>query len=346
MEFSRPIPGRCVFCEKDGDVVGVPGSMVCVAGSKGLPHAHGACDLCSYALRHAWQRAQGERVVAVSPHLVRTYALVPRLRKGRSASDVSGYEFLIDHLDLDGRLPSADFLPPGGLFPWLGKQYGVVTWEETTRRCYLGYDGRADFAEVVFAWAWGRDPRAAVKSIFQDFAYLLAEPSADAGFYLGVKAAFEALLWRQEVEGDEAAPCVLVREPAMRYLGSQARRGGGRDDGEGDDSTMVEIYRSAMSPEEIKVVAFVLGAEERRREAAKAAAPDIPLEKAREEVPDAAVEDEVVVGDESGRVDDEVVSGSGGDVGGQQTVARSPATRPPESVPPGFARSPGKVRAP
>ena len=261
--------GRCLFCGgEDEQVVGpaqfstmsdlgdVPDEVKTVIDSSRL----GVCDVCSYALRHAWQEAQGERIVAISPRLVRTYVLVPRLKKNRSSSDLSGYDFMVG---VDGRfgsqtLPFFDHVKQGELPARLSKTYGVVTWQETTRKCYLGYDGHADFSEVVLAWSWGKETRSPYKNTFSDFEHLLASPSADSGFYLGVKAAFEALLWRAEVQDEGNALCVYLRESAVRYLAAKdlTIAGNPRDEEEVDDS-MVEVYRCAMSPEETRVVELI-----------------------------------------------------------------------------------------
>ena len=194
----------------------------------------GVCDVCSYALRHFWQRAQGERIAAVSPRLVRTYALVPRLPEGRLPEDVSAYEFLVDS---QGALPYLEFgKSSDDLVSLLAERYGVRAWAETLRSCYLGYAGSADFSEVLMPWAWGKVVGGGqIRACrFASFAALLADPTPDAGFYLGVKAAFEALLWKREVGPGEGAPHTYLREPAMRYLGSSRRKVGGKS-GDGRD---------------------------------------------------------------------------------------------------------------
>ena len=78
--FSTPASGTCVYCRRSRLVIQP------VEGEAGV------CDVCSYALRGAWQEAQGERLLATSPRLVKTYVLVPRLKKDRSFLDVSSYE--------------------------------------------------------------------------------------------------------------------------------------------------------------------------------------------------------------------------------------------------------------
>ena len=119
----------------------------------------------------------------------------------------------------------------------------------------LGYDGHADFSEVVLCWAWGKVPGIGRRrQVFGTFADLFHDPTADAGFYLGVKAAFESLLWRVEAtEGNRL--CVVMREAALRYLecklpgalGSDGEDDDG-DDGDDEDPSMVEVYHAAASP--------------------------------------------------------------------------------------------------
>lgn len=312
MEFSKPLPGYCAFCRNNDEPV------ICTSTSP-----HGVCDLCSYAFHHAWQQAQGERLVAVSPRLVRTYALVPRLMKNRSESDVSGYEFLVGET---GKLPSADFLNKD-LPVWLGEACDVATWNETTRRCYLGYDGRADFSEVVLAWAWGKKLTRQSKLRFAGFSELLAVPSADAGFYLGVKVAFESLLWRAEaVEGNRL--CVPMREVAMRYLA--AKQGEEQDDD--FDPAMVHVYRTAMSTDEIAVAGILADAEDEKKVLEAEAPSSVVSTAAREK--EILSEDEVTVEED----DDEDLAAAETD-----TVKSSP---PPEAIAPGFARPKSKVVGP
>ena len=259
-------PARCRLARETSDADGSNS-----ASAFELAGEVGTCDVCAYALGHAWKRARGERVAAVVPYLARTYVLLPRLRAGRSAQDVSAYEFLAGE---GGGLPSIPFLrkkDPGALAGWLEEQYGVVTWSEVTKTCYLGYSGDAEFSEVVFARAWGRtlDSRGASLAL-ASFASLLSEPTPDAGFYLGVKAAFEGLLWRAEVAPEGNSPCVFMREPAVRYLRYQLA-----DDAERaalcEDEAMVSACQSVMSPEELEVAACFVRAREAADDRSRAA---------------------------------------------------------------------------
>lgn len=277
--FAAAAPGTCAYCG-DREVVVRPAK--CSLGREtrdveGSSSSHtfehvgqlGVCDVCAYALGHAWKKVRGERVSEVSPYVARTYVLVPRLPEGKSEQDVSAYEFLVGE---DGGLPSVEFLKcrdPKALSSWLVRQYGVATWVETVRRCYLGYSGSAEFSEVVLAWAWGRPLLSMGHHVykFASFGTLLARPTPDAGFYLGVKAAFEGLLWRSEAvpEGNRLSVC--LRESAMRYLRYHLA---GDDDRSalllsGEDESMVDLCRGVMTPEELEVAAVL----DRSREVAQ-----------------------------------------------------------------------------
>ena len=316
--FSTPASGTCVYCRRSRLVIQP------VEGEAGV------CDVCSYALRGAWQEAQGERLLATSPRLVKTYVLVPRLKKDRSFLDVSSYEILLDGR---GQLPSVDYARSGGdLQSWLRSTYQVVTWEGATRRCYLGYDGHADFSEVVLCWAWGKVPGIGRRrQVFGTFADLFHDPTADAGFYLGVKAAFESLLWRVEAtEGNRL--CVVMREAALRYLecklpgalGSDGEDDDG-DDGDDEDPSMVEVYHAAASPEELNVVNLLQEAARLRREEDEAREPSAREPPTRE--PPARESSDQESSDQDSLGADEETSA------GEVVTAR-----PAESIPPGFAR--------
>jgi len=264
--------GTCIFCRETELVIPWQSS------DGGL----GVCDLCSYALRHTWRKLRGELVAAKTPTMVRTYALVPRLRSGRAEADVSGYEFIVDK---EGRLPYAEWAKGDDeLCAWLGN-LGVATWPETVRPCYLGYAGSADFAEARLVWAWGKRPHDVVPATawpkFASFAELLGTPTPDAGFYLGVKAAFEGLLWRREVAPEANKLCVFLREPAMRYLRSL------EPEAEIDDEAMVEVCHSAMNEDELEVAELLEQARsEQRVEEEREAAAQLEVEKKAEDKAD------------------------------------------------------------
>jgi hypothetical protein len=274
-------------------------------------------------------------MVAISPRLVRSYVLVSRLKKNRSVSDLSGYEFVTTS---DGRLPFFDHVAPGGLYERISDELGIVAWEETTRRCYLGYDGQADFSEVVLVWSWGKSLRASSKFVFRDFEQLLLQPSADAGFYLGAKAAFEALLWRAEILDDGNALCVPLREPAVRYLAAKdlVDFGNPVDDEEIDES-MIEVYRSAMSPEEAQVVSRLEEAKDKSREEKKVVA---------EKVATQVVSSTPTPVDDSKICDEVLVENDDSEKSEATSEVKPPPARTPESIPPGFARARTVVKAP
>ena len=85
--------GTCLYCgEISVPVLIVPSISSRVLGTRAAPAKKksatkkkaatkklGVCDLCSYALRHAWKRELGELVTATSPKIVTTYALFARL---------------------------------------------------------------------------------------------------------------------------------------------------------------------------------------------------------------------------------------------------------------------------
>lgn len=261
--FSPPHKGPCLCCHETIAVIGP------ADGEQGF------CDVCSHALRHAWQRAQGERIAALSPHLVRSYVLIPRLPKGRVETDLSAYEFAVD---LDGNLPYFEWTKKSGprsVPAWLESTFGLTTWQETLRACYLGYSGSADFSEVLLAWAWGKSPSlrrsAPERHKFASFATLLGVPTPDAGFYLGIKVAFEALLWRLEMQPEANKLCVAMRELAMNYLRAKKLLPGVQDEADaGDDedlASMVDAFRASMTTDELTVAAFLTKSAEEAREA-------------------------------------------------------------------------------
>lgn len=270
--------GTCLFCGERETVVRSKNTVDAGLGifATDAGNMGGVCDVCSYALRHVWQRARGERIAAVSPRLVRTYALVPRLPEGRLAEDVSAYEFLVT---FEGGLPYVELArSPQDLVRHLAAHYGVVTWAEALRSCYLGYSGSTDFSEVLTPWAWGKQVNRAVDSFgrgrrFANFATLLAEPTPDAGFYLGIKAAFEAILWKREVGlAPEGAPYTFMREPAVRYLAHQLRL---VPSGESeDDPSMIEVCHGAMSPDELDVAVYLENLRENASRSSAARGPE------------------------------------------------------------------------
>jgi hypothetical protein len=272
----------------------------------------GVCDLCSYALRHAWKRELGEIVAATSPRLVSTRILVPRLPEGKNELDVSAYELAVRPASSSGEdrweLPSFALQPASRVVDGLAT-IGIATWEATLREVYLGYSGTGDFTSVFLAWAWGQAPGQKRKVEWKTFAELLSRPTPEAGFYLGVKAAFEALLWRREVAEDGGE--LAVTYPMSVVLGEGAVRCLGED----DDPKMVELFRASLTPAEAEVVRLVQ--EARRNEADKIAHSG--------KYGKGDVQDETSQPQDNMEVDD----GDAGDV-----------SRDPASIPPGYARTP------
>lgn len=303
--------GSCLYCGHDDTVVVVAPSVETKAAGTSIM---GVCDLCSYALRHVWKRELGEIVSSTSPRTVGTRVLIPRLPEGKSELDVSAYELAVlpakDLGDDRWSLPHIEFQPISRVVEKLAASVGIVTWESTLREVYLGYSGTGDYTNVLIAWAWGQVPGLKRKGVeWKTFAELLAKPTPEAGFYLGVKAAFETLLWRREVSeegGELGMSCpvsVVLGEGAVRCLG------------EGEDLKMVELFRASLTPSEAEVVRLVM--EARRSESSKTEA--------------AGKQGKTKEQDETGEFqgDLEVDDGEAGE-----------PSRDLASIPPGYARAP------
>jgi len=257
--FAPARQGSCLYCRQTTLTIAPSASEV------------GICDVCSYALRHAWQRSQGERIAALVPKVARTYVLVPRLPKGRVETDLSAYEFLTD---LDGNLPYMEWAAKEGsrtVPEWLESAVGITTWQATLRSCYLGYSGSADFSEVVLAWAWGKSlvSRRSTQDRFRftKFALLLGVPTPDAGFYLGIKVAFEALLWRLEMQPDANKMCVVMRELAMNYLRTKNLVPCSSSSDDEDPASMSDAFRASMTTDELTVASFLVKSVDEARRA-------------------------------------------------------------------------------
>lgn len=258
--FSSLVPGTCLYCGADpSDVVLPEGTLP--EGTLAKTLALGVCDPCSYGLAHHWARTRGERPGLRAPRVVKTYLLVPFLPKGREPEDLSGYKFLVGE---DGGLPWLHYVRDAeAAVSFLDREHGVRTWASMFRSVYHGYDGHGDFSEVLLDWSWGRSllesSRGDRSLVFRTFAELLEGGLLDACFHLGVKEAFEGLLARRELSPSTMRLCVVLREPAMRYLTYQ-NYDSGRDPGEGhedEDKDMVELCRSAMTSEELAVLALL-----------------------------------------------------------------------------------------
>jgi hypothetical protein len=293
------VEGGCVCCGDKTRVCNTDWMLrnaEVLAPGEDLP---GVCDLCAHALVHAWRREHGQLVIATSPKVARTYFLVPRLLAGRSDTDIASYELLVNP---DGGLPSLPLVKPWHHVVWLRDTHGCVTWEPMFRQCYLGYAASGDFSEVLLARAWGRIVTSQRKLRFARFEELLGKPTPDAGFYLGVKAAFEGLLWRREAQPEGNALCTVMREPAMRYLAAQLA--GQQEDGE--DPAMVEMFRTMMTADELEVARSVV--EEQKARAKSTAAGKAPEVAVATDVPGPfdGTEDE---GSEEGTSSGEVAEG-------------------------------------
>jgi len=276
--FSQVRNGTCLYCQEPLPIIGPLRALP--------PHIDsGVCDVCSYALRHSWQRTQGERIAALCPRVVRSYVLIPRIAKGRVETDLSAYEFLTD---LEGKLPYAEWTSKeGSVAAWLETAFGVTTWPTTLKTVYLGYSGSADFSEVVLAWAWGKSLSSRRSSQerhkFASFNSLLSIPTPDAGFHLGIKTAFEALLWRLEMQPEGNKLCVVMRELAMNYLRSKKLV---PTDGLTDDedlASMSDAFRASMTTDELTVAALLTKTAEEAREAEVRLSSPPPVSYAMEE---------------------------------------------------------------
>ena len=275
----------------------------------------GICDLCSYALRHVWKRELGEIIGAKTPRLVSNYVLVPRLPEGRSVLDIAAYKFLTVQHDDRYVLPSFEFSSGWQVAQRLESQYGVAAWESTLREIYLGYSATGEMANVLLAWAWGQRPEGlrpeGKAHTWTTFAELLAKPTPEAGFYLGVKAAFEALLWQREkvagAEPDDIEPVSLfLSEPAVLCLSDH------------ESPKMIELYRSILTPEEAEVVRVVQGDRRDR-------------ERLASEKPISSQDDSFApASDDVGESDE----------GEDEALDDKVSKRNPASVPPGYARAP------
>ena len=317
--FKVDVAGTCLFCG-EANLKVVTSTLI----TYGVPPC-GVCDLCSYALRHAWKRELGEVVGATSPKVVSTYVLVPRLPEGKNELDVAAYEFLVvapsvkDESGLRWRLPSCEFSDSREVLKQLNERLGIVTWDVTLREIYLGYSGTGEFANVQLAWAWGALPgkkRHMTGGVWKNFASLLSIPILEAGFYLGIKAAFEALLWQREVAGavgtteDPNPVAIVLGEGAVRCLD------------EAEDPKMVELFLPSLTPAESEVLRLVQ--ESRASKAALAREQEARLQAESQNSPGSpGNETEPDEGDS--------------EVGGP--LLNAPGIIDPR-VPPGYARSP------
>jgi hypothetical protein len=265
--FSVATKGTCLYCHRAETIIHA--MDLSLPGTEPL----GVCDVCAFALGHAWNRATGRHVVATTPRFSRTYVLVPKLPEGRPVEDISSYQFLTAP---DGFLPWFEYGVDSSLLPeLLEREYGCKTWSETLKRCYLGFASGGDFSEVMVAWAWGRS--LFVKDVarsWKTFAELLATPTPESGFHLGVAAGFETLLWRKEVQPEGNELCVYLPARTMKYLRhferqTDVEKTDKEDLDDEDDSATLDFYKSSMSPAELSVVALLENARRKREEEAE-----------------------------------------------------------------------------
>lgn len=271
--FSDVVKGTCIFCRAQEPIIRA-------TWSDSAPHSEpGVCDVCAFALGHVWNKAMGRLMPATTPRFARTYVLVPKLIDKRPAVDISSYQFLVNP---DGSLPWFERGTGLGMVPeLLEREYGCKTWLETMKRCYLGFASGGEFSEVVVAWAWGRSLDVKdVQRSWKTFAELLAMPSPEAGFHLGIMSGFESLLWRKEVQPDAGELCVYLPTRTMKYLRyyeqqeaksleateAESCEGDQDDEDDDDDPATLDFYKSSMSPAELAVVSLLEEARKQREE--------------------------------------------------------------------------------
>jgi hypothetical protein len=250
--------GICLFCGKLDKVVrlantpGMAQALTTAIASKLAP-ADGICNDCSYSLRNVWMTERNELIRASSPRIVLTYLLVPSMLVEHSDVDIAAYEFLTDST---GNVPNIDFYDDerkiSKILPWLEKTYGIVTWPVKIKRCYLGFNPMGLFSEVLLVRAWGKSYKHVVETQQVGFLRLLNQVAPEAGFYLGVKSAFEALLWRREAVPAGNELCVVMREAAMRYIAYKSQQE------KVPDATSLDLCYGLMSPLEKEIARDVL----------------------------------------------------------------------------------------
>ncbi len=330
--------GICLFCGKPDKVVRLANTTglaqaLSTAIEARLAPADGICNECSYSLRNVWMGERNELIRASSPRIVLTYALIPNLLTEHSDVDVTAYEFVVDGT---GNVPSTDFWDDARketkILDWLDKTYGIVSWKPVLRRCYLGFNPSGLFSEVLLVRAWGRSPRHQVELPRASFLRLLNQVAPEAGFYLGVKSAFEALLWRREAVPAGNEICIHMREAAVRYLAYKSLQE------KAPDSTSVDFCYGLMSAVEREIARDVLSDIAKATAAAQPKPEIVKPEAVREEAARVAAATRAM------RFDDDSPSGESDDVGEdsddnsvEESVEESVDAR---SVPPGFARHP------
>lgn len=340
--FAATHKGICLFCGKPEKVIrlantpGLAQAMSTAIAAKLAP-ADGICNECSYSLRNFWMVERNELIRASSPQIVLTYVLVPSLLSEHSDKDIAAYEFMVDNT---GNVPSTDFWDDAKrntkILDWLEKVHGVVSWKSMLKRCYLGFNPSGLFSEVLLVRAWGRTFTHSVETTSVGFMRLLSQVVPEAGFYLGVKNAFEALLWQREAVPAGNELCVVMREASMRYIRFKA----GLD--KTSDPTSVDLCYGLMSPIEKETARKVLADIAKIAAAIEAAKGDlVKPEAVRAEAAKVAAAARSFSDDsESGRDDlsgEDEVEGDDENAAPREVVDQRVA---PGFAPPGFARNP------
>lgn len=336
--FAAIHKGICLFCGKPEKVIrlantpGLAQAMTTAIASKLAP-ADGICNECSYSLRNFWMVERNELIRASSPQIVLTYVLVPSLLVEHSDKDITAYEFLVDNT---GNVPSTDFWDDAKrdakILDWLEKVHGVVSWRSMLKRCYLGFNPSGLFSEVLLVRAWGHTFTHSAETTSVGFTRLLSQVVPEAGFYLGVKNAFEALLWQREAVPAGNELCVAMREASMRYIRFKA----GID--KTTDPTSVDLCYGLMSPIEKEIARKVLADMAKVAAAAQAAKGDVVRPEAvRAEAAKVAAAARTF-SEDSGVGEDDLSGGDDVDADDDENAALVEAVDP--RVAPGFARNP------
>jgi hypothetical protein len=248
-DLPAPVEGSCLMCGKEREVIDVNVRRTVDIGI-------GICDACSYALREAWNDFKRLRIPALDSNIATTYVVIPRLIPSRSELDISGYEFVV----AGGGWPSTSFLSRQDLVKWLRDTFKVITWPGRILRIYAGFDEHARFAEVVLLTIWGSD-YAKTKEVdlkWSSFDALLTPATVKGAFMIGAKAGFEGFLLQRELAPSATRECIVLGEPAVRYL--TVKRGLDKDP-VWSSGKMLDAYFEAMPEKERLVVGQLLSSE-------------------------------------------------------------------------------------
>jgi hypothetical protein len=298
------------------------------------------CESCSHLAYLAWRRFSGEAlpdlpesfrristvaVVVARRRLVRKLDAPAGAPEGEQLTKAprefsSSYEFLLERL-------------PGGLFHFPAAactgdvtkaaldalaSVDVSSWPALLEKLYVGYTPRGRLVSVVLATGWSGEPEA------QSCDWRPWPPSRHAGamsgFYQGVEAAWPLRTHKHSHQQEREELSVRMREVACKYVELQAAL---RADSAADAS-MLAVYRSAMTEDELVVAKLVRKAAEEAREAELLAARPVPV------APVSKKADDVDPGDEDSAEGDEEAGGG--------EVPRAKDEEPAKVPEPGFAR--------